>query len=154
MPFGFLKYVHVAGATIILAMGVAIAVAMLLAHLSKDVPRIARTTSLVALANLILTAAIIAQPLTGVLLYRASAISMNEGWVIASIVLYGALGLFWLAILWLQEKMAELAGAAAISGEPLPHAYHRVFRLWSTLGLFELGAATVILWLMIAKPSL
>jgi uncharacterized membrane protein len=154
MPYALLKYVHVAGATIILGMGAGIAFFMLRAHLSRDVSSIARTTGMVAVANLILTAVIISQPLTGVLLYRVTRISMNEGWVIASTVLFGAAGLIWFAVLWMQEKMTELAGAAAATGEPLPQAYHRVFRLWSALGLFEFGAALAILWLMIAKPSL
>jgi uncharacterized membrane protein len=154
MPLAFLKYVHVAGATIILGMGAIIALVMVLAHLRKDVSSIARATAVVAFANLILTAAIFTQPLTGVLLYRATGVSMRGRWVVASIVLYGAAGLLWLPAVWMCEKMAELAGGAAASGEPLPQAYHRVFRVWSALGLFEFGAALVILWLMTAKPSL
>ena len=154
MPVTFVKYLHIAGATIILTMGAAIALVMLLAHLRKNVSFIARTDAVVAFANLILTAAIFTQPLTGVLLYRATGVSMSDCWVAASIVLYGVAGLLWLPAVWMCEKMAELAGAAAAAGEPLPHAYHRVFRLWSALGLFGFSAAIIILWLMIAKPTL
>jgi uncharacterized membrane protein len=152
MPFALLKYVHIVGAALILGMGSAIGCLVLLAHLRRNVPFIARIANVVAFANLVLTAVIFTQPLTGVLLYRASALSMSEGWVIASLVLYGVAGLLWLPTLWMQEKMTGLAQAAAAASQPLPAAYHRLFRMWSALALFGLGAVTVILWLMITKP--
>lgn len=154
MPFALLKNVHIIGATIILGMGAAIAGLALFAHLRRNVPFIARIANLVAFANLVLTAVIFAQPLTGVLLYRASALSLHETWLIASLVLYAVAGLSWLPTLWMQEKMTALAEAAAAAEKPLPPAYHRLFRMWSALALFDLGAVTVILWLMIAKPFL
>jgi uncharacterized membrane protein len=154
MPYTLLKYVHEAGAAIIVGTGAGIAFFVLMAHLSRDVSFIARTASRVAFANLILTAAIFTQPLFGVLLLRAAGISMKESWVIASLVLYAAAGLLWLPVVWMQERMTELAEAAATSREPLPQTYHRLFRLWYTFGLFGFGAVMVILWLMIAKPSL
>jgi uncharacterized membrane protein len=74
--------------------------------------------------------------------------------VVASLVLYGVAGLFWLPVVWMQERMRELAATAASTGEPLPLAYHRLFRLWFAFGFPGFGSVLLILWLMIAKPSL
>lgn len=154
MPYVFLKYVHVTAASMVIGTGAVIVLITLMAHLKKDVASIARSSRMVALANLILTASIFAQPLTGVPLLRLAGITMSEGWMIAALTLYGLVGLLVLPNLWLQEKLTELAEAASTAGEALPQAYHRLFRLWSALGLFGFGAVLVILWLMIAKPSL
>ena len=154
MPYLLLKYVHITAAAIVIATGAGIILVTLVAHLRKDVPFIARTAGRVAMANLILTASIFAQPLTGVPLFRLSGIAMSDRWMIAALALYGLVGMLVLPNLWMQEKITELAETAASSGEALPQAYHRLFRLWSTLGLFGFGAVMVILWLMIEKPSL
>jgi uncharacterized membrane protein len=57
-----------------------------------------------------------------------------------------------LPVVWLQWRMRDLAAAAAAAGEPLPEAYHRLFRTWFALGFPGFGAVMAILWLMIAKP--
>ena len=93
MPYLILKYLHVIGATVVLGTGAGIAFFMLMAHLSRDTAFVARTAGIVVLADMIFTAtAIIAQPLTGYLLIRATGTSVMEGWVVASLVLYGVAG--------------------------------------------------------------
>jgi len=150
-----LKYVHVLGAMVILGTGAGIAFFMLMAHLTRDAAFVARTAGVVVLADMVFTAtAVIAQPLTGYLLVRQSGISLSESWVVASLVLYGVAGLFWFPVVWMQEQMRELAATAAASGEPLPLAYRRLFRLWFAFGFPGFGSVMLILWLMIAKPTL
>ena len=150
-----LKYFHVVGAMVILGTGAGIAFFMLMAHLSRDAAFVARTAGVVVLADMVFTAtAVIAQPLTGYLLVRETGLSLSEGWVVASLVLYGVAGLFWFPVVWMQERMRELAAMAASAGEPLPLAYHRLFRLWFAFGFPGFGSVMLILWLMIAKPSL
>ena len=155
MTYLLLKYVHVVGAVVILGTGAGIAFFMLMAHLSRDAAFVARTAGVVVLADLVFTAtAVVAQPLTGYLLVRETGLSLSEGWVMASLVLYGVAGLFWFPVVWMQERMRELAAMAASAGEPLPLAYHRLFRLWFAFGFPGFGSVMLILWLMIAKPSL
>jgi uncharacterized membrane protein len=155
MIYLLLKYLHVLGAMVILGTGAGIAFFMLMAHLSRDAAFVARTAGVVVLADMVFTAtAVIAQPLTGYLLVRETGRSLLDGWVLASLVLYGVAGLFWLPVVWMQERMHELAAAAASAGEPMPLAYHRLFRLWFAFGFPGFGSVMLILWLMIAKPSL
>jgi uncharacterized membrane protein len=150
-----LKYLHVIGATVILGTGTGIAFFMLMAHLSRDTAFIARTTALVVLADMVFTAtAVIAQPLTGYLLVRESGVAFSEPWLIASLILYTIAGIFWLPVVWMQVRMRDLAAAAVLAGLPLPRAYHRLFRLWFAFGIPGFGSVLVIIWLMIAKPSL
>jgi uncharacterized membrane protein len=73
--------------------------------------------------------------------------------MVASLVLYGVAGIFWLPVVWMQIRMRDLA-AAASSGKPLPDEYHRLFRLWFIFGFPGFGSVLAILWLMIAKPVL
>jgi len=153
--FVLLKFLHVIGATVILGTGAGIAFFMLMAHLSRDVAFIARTAGLAVLADMIFTAtAVVAQPITGYLLVRATGASLAEGWIVASLVLYVVAGIFWLPVVWMQIKMRDLAATAMSTGAPLPATYHRLFRLWFAFGFPGFGSVLLIIWLMIAKPSL
>lgn len=155
MTYFLLKYAHIIGAIVLLGTGGGIAFFMLMAHLSRDAIFLARTASVVVLADMIFTAtAVVAQPLTGYLLVRETGLSLLEGWIVASLVLYGIAGMFWLPVVWMQIRMRDLAAAAATAGESLPPAYHRLFRLWFAFGFPGFGSVLLIIWLMIAKPSL
>ncbi len=150
-----LKYLHLIGATVILGTGAGIAFFMLMAHLSRDAVFVARTATIVVLADFVFTATAIAvQPLTGYLLMRETGISWSESWMIASLILYVVAGSFWLPVVWMQIRMRDLAVAASSAGQPLPPAYDRLFRLWFAFGFPGFGSVLMILWLMIAKPSL
>lgn len=94
MTYLVLKFLHVAGATVILGTGTGIAFFMLMAHLSGDAAFMARTAGTVVLADFAFTAtAISAQPLTGYLLAREAGLPLTEGWVAASVALYLVAGL-------------------------------------------------------------
>ena len=155
MPLSYLilKYAHVIGATVLLGTGTGIAFFMLMAHRSGDAAFVARTAGVVVLGDIIFTAtAAIAQPLTGYLLLHQMNIPLTEGWVLASLVLYVVVGLFWLPVVWLQVRMRDLASRAAAAGETMPESYHRLFRLWFAFGFPGFGGVLAIVWLMIAKP--
>ena len=142
------------GATVILGTGVGIAFFMLMAHLSGDVRFVARTAGIVVLADFIFTAtAVIAQPITGYLLIRETGISVAEGWVVASLALYLLAGVFWVPVVWMQMRMRSLAEQAASAGMDLPAVYHQLFRWWFAFGLPGFGSVMLIIWLMVAKPS-
>jgi uncharacterized membrane protein len=153
VTYEILKFFHVIGATLILGTGSGIAFFMLMAHLSRDAVFVARTAAVVVWADLLFTAtAVILQPLTGYLLIRATGTPIFAGWVLASLVLYGIAGAFWLPVVWMQIRMRDLATDAAREGAPLPAAYHRLFRLWFAFGFPGFGSVLMIVWLMIDKP--
>ena len=150
-----LKFIHVLGAIVILGTGTGIAFFMLMAHLSRDAAFVARTAGVVVVADALFTAvAVIAQPVTGYLLARETGVALMEGWVAASLALYVFAGLFWLPVVWIQARMRDLATAAVEAGEPLPAAYHSLFRIWFACGIPGFGSVLGIVWLMIAKPAL
>ena len=150
-----LKFLHVIGATVLLGTGAGIAFFMLAAHLSGNPATIAGTARIVVRADFLFTAtAVIAQPITGVLLAQNVAYSLFDGWIAWSIVLYFFTGAFWLPVVWMQMKMRDLATAALRENRPLPPQYHRLFWWWFAFGFPAFAAVLAIFWLMIAKPQL
>jgi uncharacterized membrane protein len=152
-PYFLLKFFHVLGAIVILGTGTGIAFFMLMAHRTADVAFIARTASVVVIADAIFTlSAVILQPLTGGLLMMLSATSVTERWLLASLALYAFAGLFWIPVVFMQIEMRDLAGRAAAQRTALPERYFVLFRRWFAFGFPGFGATMLILWLMIAKP--
>jgi len=155
MDYFILKYLHVIGATVLLGTGAGIAFFMLLAHRTGNAATVAAVARIVVIADYVFTAtAVVAQPITGYLLMDLLGYSMREGWIVISLALYVVTGLFWLPVVWMQARMRDLATAAAAAGEPLPQAYHRLFRTWFVFGFPAFAAVMAILWLMIARPSI
>jgi uncharacterized membrane protein len=149
-----LKYLHLLGAIVILGTGIGIAFFMVMAHRSGDAGHIARTAATVVVADGLFTAtAVIVQPVSGTLLLYETGASVTDGWVLASLALYGIAGAFWVPVVWMQARMRDLAREAATSRRPLPARYHELYRLWFLFGFPGFGCVMAILWLMLAKPS-
>ncbi len=149
-----LKYVHVIGAAVLLGTGAGIAFFMLLAHRTGNAATIAAVARIVVVADFLFTATAVAvQPVTGVLLAWQVGYALLEPWIVLSAVLYLVTGAFWLPVVWMQIAMRDLAADAARKGQPLPPAYHRLFRLWFAFGFPAFAAVLAIFWLMIAKPA-
>ncbi len=149
-----LKFLHIIGAAVLLGTGAGIAFFMLMAHRTGDAAVIAATARIVVIADYMFTAtAVVAQPITGLLLVQTAGYRLDEGWIIASLLLYGVTGAFWLPVVWIQMRMRDLAKAAAASGEPLPSAYHRLYRIWFAFGFPAFASVLAIFWLMIARPG-
>ena len=150
-----LRWLHVIGATELFGTGAGIAFFMVMAHRTGDAAVVAATARIVVIADFVFTAtAVVAQPVTGVLLVRSVGYSFGEGWILASIALYLFTGAFWLPVVWMQAKMRDLAAAAVAAGMPLPARYHRLYRLWFVFGFPAFFAVLAIFWLMIARPEL
>src|SRR5215211_52348 len=155
MLYFVLKYLHIIGACVLLGTGAGIAFFMLLAHLEGKAVVIAGVARIVVIADFVFTAtAVVAQPITGVLLAWSAGYSLREGWIFWSIVLYLITGAFWLPVVWMQMRMRDLATRAVQENAPLPQAYHRLFWLWFAFGFPAFGAVVAIFWLMIARPQL
>ena len=153
--FLVLKFLHVIGASVLLGTGAGIAFFMLLAHRTGQAQTVADVARIVVIADFLFTAtAVVAQPITGVLLAREGGYSLTEGWIVLSIGLYLVTGAFWLPVVWMQMRMRTLAEKAAASGEPLTPLYHTLFRTWFVFGFPAFGAVLGIFWLMIARPQI
>jgi uncharacterized membrane protein len=149
-----LKFLHIIGATVLLGAGAGIAFFMLLAHRTGEAAVVASVARIVVIADFVFTAsAVIAQPITGVLLAWTMGYALDESWIVLSVVLYLVTGAFWLPVVWMQIRMRDLASAAAREGRPLPEDYHRLFRLWFAFGFPAFAAVLAIFWLMMAKPQ-
>src|ERR1700730_3537751 len=147
------KYLHVLGAIVILGTGSGIAFFMLMAHRSRDAAFIARTTTIVVIADMLFTlSAVLLQPVTGGWLMVLSATGFTERWLMASLGLYAVAGLFWVPVIFMQIEMRDLARAAAEQNQPLPPRYFALFRRWFVFGIPGFASVMIILWLMIAKP--
>jgi uncharacterized membrane protein len=154
MTYFVLKFLHVIGASVLLGTGAGIAFFMLMAHLSGRPTVIAGVARIVVFADFVFTAtAVVAQPVTGVLLVRNVGYSFSDAWIIWSIVLYLVTGAFWLPVVWMQMRLRDLAAAAASAGTELPREYHRLFWAWFAFGFPAFAAVVAIFWLMISRPQ-
>jgi uncharacterized membrane protein len=155
MLYFALKYLHIIGAAVLLGTGAGIAFFMLVAHLRQDPQVIAGVARIVVLADFVFTAtAVVAQPITGLLLVRNVGYTGFEGWIVLSMLLYAVTGAFWLPVVRMQMRLRDMAVQAVQKGTPLPPEYHREFWWWFAFGFPAFAAVAVIFWLMIAKPAL
>ena len=155
MLYFAVKYLHVLGAIVILGTGTGIAFFMLMAHRSRDPAFIARTAATVVIADMLFTlTAVVLQPISGGWLVLLSATALAEHWLIVSLGLYAAAGLFWIPVIFMQIEMRDLARAAEVRREPLPPRYFALFRRWFAFGIPGFGSVMIILGLMITKPQI
>jgi uncharacterized membrane protein len=155
MLYFVLKFAHIIGAAVLLGTGAGIAFFMLLAHLDGRPTVVAAVARIVVIADFVFTAtAVLAQPVTGVLLAKVIGYSLVEGWILISAALYVITGAFWLPVVWMQMRMRDLALAADQTGATLPLAYRRLFWTWFVFGFPAFGAVIAIFWLMITRPQI
>lgn len=155
MVFFAVKYLHLIGAAVLLGTGAGIAFFQLMAHRTGNAATIAAVAYIVVIADFLFTAtAVVAQPITGVILAWLDGYSLGEGWVVLSIALYVFTGMFWLPVVWMQLRLRDLALAAAQTGQPLPREYYRLFRAWLAFGFPAFGAVLAIFWVMMARPEI
>ncbi len=148
-----LRLAHILGAVALLGTGAGIAFFMVMAHRTANARIIAHTAGTVVIADWIFTAvAVVAQPVTGVLLARETGWDLTEGWIVAALGLYVVTGVFWLPVVWIQKRMRDLARAA--EGGALPAEYSRLFRIWFVCGFPAFFAVLTIMWLMVVKPHI
>jgi uncharacterized membrane protein len=155
MLYFVLKFLHLIGAAVLLGTGAGIAFFMLAAHLDGKPEVIAGVARIVVRADFLFTAtAVIAQPITGILLAKSVGYVLSEGWIVWSIALYFFTGAFWLPVVFMQMRMRDLAMISVRHGVPLSSAYHHLFWWWFAFGFPAFAAVLAIFWLMITRPPL
>jgi len=154
MDAPLLKLLHILSAILLFGTGLGTAFHGLASNLSRDVRAIAVANRNVVLADwLFTTPAVIAQPLTGILLAYDQGWPLTTPWILAALGLHALAGACWLPVVWLQLRMRDMASAAVASGTDLPPRYHRYFRWWFALGWPAFAAMIAVLALMVLKPD-
>ena len=155
LHYFILKFLHIIGAAVLLGTGAGIAFFMLMAHRTGRPEIVAAVARIVVIADFVFTTtAVLAQPITGLALAQQVGYPLTTGWIVLSMILYVVTGVFWLPVVWMQARMRRIAEKATAAGEPLPGAYHRLFKLWFAFGFPAFAAVLAIFWLMIARPQL
>ena len=150
-----LKLIHLLGAAVLFGTGLGIAFFMWMANRTGDAVLIAGTARIVVIADMVFTAsAVIVQPVSGTALAAVLGHSLTESWIILSIALYVLIGLCWLPVVWIQNRLRSLAADAAEPGPALPTRYRRLFGIWFALGWPAFAGVIAIFVLMIWKPML
>lgn len=102
-PYLALKFLHVAGAAILLGTGLGIAFFLFVADRAGNFEALATTFRHVVIADYVFTAtAAILQPITGLALVHLGDFSLSQTWIGASIFLYVLFGVCWLPVVVLQ----------------------------------------------------
>jgi len=149
-----LKWLHILSSTVLFGTGAGIAFFFVRAQRSGDPRIIAAVSRDVVLADKIFTAtAVVIQPISGVLMARIAGYPLATPWLMASIMLYLAIGGFWLPVVWLQMRMRDLVEEANAQSRPLPAAYRIYYRCWFALGWPAFIGVLVVFYLMVAKPG-
>ena len=105
------------------------------------------------LADFIFTLpAVIIQPLTGFWLIYHSGFAWTSPWLVATYILYVAVGLCWLPVVAIQISLKVILRNCIQSNTPLPDSYERLFRLWFLLGWPAFVGLILVFFLMVAKP--
>ncbi|MEJ2403956.1 MAG: DUF2269 domain-containing protein [Candidatus Thiodiazotropha sp.] len=148
------KWIHILSATLLFGTGLGSAFYKWLTDRSGDIHAIAVTNRLVVIADwLITTPTVLIQPISGLWLLHLMDISLNQGWVILTIILYVIAGICWLPVVWLQIRMRDMAQEACQRNIKLEGQYQHLADIWFMLGVPAFTAMVVIYFLMVFKPT-
>lgn len=150
-----IKTLHILSSVLMVGTGFGTAFYLFFANRSNSVETMSVVSRLVCRADWwFTTPAVIFQPLSGLWLAHTAGFSWTAPWLLASFGLYALAGVCWLPVVWLQLRMARLAGSAAASGQQLPERYWHYARRWELLGYPAFIAMVVVYFLMVTKPGL
>lgn len=154
MTYELIKLIHILSGAVLFGTGAGIAFFMLRADATRDARTVAAVARIVVLADVVFTAAaVVVQPVSGLMLIVIQGYSLTEPWLMAAYGLYILTGLCWLPVVAIQVRLKVLAEQAAAADVALPVAYDRLYRWWFVLGWPAFAAVLGIYWLMVAKPD-
>ena len=152
MLYALIKTLHILSAIVLFGTGLGTAYFMWRASRTGDAGVIASVSRHVVQADWFFTTpTVILQPLTGVTLMYLAGMPFSD-WLIWSVALYVLAGMCWLPVVWLQLRLARIAGDAHAGNLPLPDLYHGYARIWFLLGIPAFTAMIAIVFLMVFKP--
>ena len=155
MSYETVKWIHIISAILLFGTGFGSAFYKYMADRSGNLATIAITNRHVVLADWIFTSpTVVIQPLSGFWLAHLQGYSLTTSWLLTSIVLFVLAGACWLPVVYLQIRNRNDATKALSTQSELQPRYWRDARLWFWLGIPAFSAMLVIVYLMIAKPTI
>ena len=149
-----LKWIHILSSVALVGVGFGSAFYMYFANRTRNVAAIAEVSRLVVRADYWFTApAAVVQPITGIALASMAHYPLTTAWLLVTYALFALAGICWLAVVWLQIRMAEMARIAAAGGTDLPQRYWRYARAWEGLGMLAFPAMLAVYGMMVFKPA-
>ncbi len=154
--FLVVKWVHILSSTVLFGTGIGTAFHMFAAYLRGGVEAQRVVSQNVVLADWLFTATSgVLQPVTGLTLVVLAGYSLWEPWLVVTYGLYVLAAVCWIAVVFIQIKLKEMAEAASQTGNTtLPPEYDRLMRRWFWLGWPAFISLMIIFYLMIARPAL
>jgi uncharacterized membrane protein len=151
-----IKFVHVLAAAVMLGAWLCLVIFMLLAHRSGNPSVVALTSQfVVSVEVMVVAAAIVMQPISGIPLAFAIGLSpLGEFWIVVSLLLYAIILACWLAAVRIEIRIRGLTREASLNSLPLSAAYRRLFRIWCVLVCPVLVGMVAVFALMIWQPRL
>ena len=154
MTYLVVKWLHILSSTVLFGTGLGSAYYIFFASRTRDPRIVASVVRHVVVADWAFTTpTIIIQPVTGVYLAHLAGFSLTTPWLAWSIALYFVAGAAWLPVVWMQIRMRDLAGRAAVVGAALPARYWAYLRAWVALGVVAFAALVVVFYLMVVKST-
>jgi uncharacterized membrane protein len=151
-----IKFVHVLAAAVMFGAWIGIAAFMLLAHRSGNPSVVALIAQFVVRLELaVMAPAIALQPISGFPLAFAIGLSpLDEFWIVLALILYAVIVVSWIAAVWIETRIRNLARESALAATPLPDRYRHLFRGWLALAIPILAMMIALFLLMVWQPRL
>lgn len=149
----FIKLVHIVSSVLLFGTGLGSAYYMFMTFREQDLNYKYLTIKNVVKADwLFTTPTVIVQPVTGYIMLREIGFSLEDSWLLWSLVLYVVAGLCWLPVVYMQIKMRDILKVALYNSEELTKEYFIMEKLWTTLGAIAFPCVVIIFYLMVVKP--
>ena len=148
-----IKTLHILSSTIVFGTGIGIAFFMFRSWFTSNIHEKLYATKNTVLADYLFTfPAAVIQPASGVMLIYMAGFNWTDFWLSATYVIYFFAGLCWLPVVWIQIQLKDMCQDALENGTELPARYHKLFKIWFTLGWPAFVGLVVVFYLMVAKP--
>jgi uncharacterized membrane protein len=142
------KLLHILSATILFGTGLGTAFFLFSAWRSDNFEAMRVTARTVVLADwLFTTPAVVIQFLTGLWLTSRLGIPYGSLWFVTVMALFVLVGACWIPVVGIQIRLRNLLRTAA----PTPE-YHRLMRLWVSLGIPAFVSVVILFALMVYRP--
>jgi uncharacterized membrane protein len=113
-PYEIAKVIHILGTVLLFGTGMGTAFFLLMAYRSRDLDAIRVTARHVVIADWLFTApAVVAQPITGVVLMLLLGYRFDTAWFAAVVFLLVLTGACWIPVVFIQYRLRDLAISAA-----------------------------------------
>ena len=152
MSYEVLKYIHLISLVFLFGWGVASALFMFFAYLTKNAQICSVSTRLVVFSDtLFTTPAFFVQPISGYFLMEHLGYSFDTYWFYAVAAAYAIMGVAWFPVVWLQIRLRDISAALEPTAE-LPEIYHNYMKWWCILAVPGGASVVFLVFIMVLKP--